>query len=732
MVSLRHIASVLGLFGGVGASLVLGAPAAESWPDRAWLVRSLVNEVPAILKTQDPETGRFGGEPWTCTDQNAIFPLAAAWAIEDAGNPYHHSEPVLRAVCQGGDVLVAAQDAEGMWTFRRKDNTTWGRIHMPWTYSRWVRAYALVRDAMPPASREAWAKGLQRGFRSIRRHLDEPVQYIAVHHAMALYIAGQCLDNRDWQEDATRFMAKAIAAQDTAGFWPENCGPTVGHSMACIEALGIYYSASHDSSVLDALERGARFHAAMLWPDGTPIAAVDERQVDRRERSLGNVGFSYTPAGRGLLLSLTRPLREQGRNVSADFAANMLVHGGHGEGRDTGLRGEQGQYVLGDRKALVLRRQPWQLCLSAYCAPVPRNRWLQDRQNFVDVFIEGLGLVIGGGNTKLQPYWSTFTAGDPSQVRHRPGDPNPEFSPFTDTRWVPTRATLHPDPARPALELAYHNHVGRVTAEFPEPETLQLTYEAVSLADQPFTAHVPFLRRQGRVRFASGQSLYLTDEPVVLSGAQVGGWFEWDGIRVDLPAASILRWPALQHNPYAKDGAGPLANARLVLVLPLSADLRRHAVTVRRARHDTPGRVYEARQLPVVSKTDTHIRSLDDLASLLLGASRPGDSMTFTLAVDATGAYELLADFVLFPRYGIVQVSVDGTPAGTPFDAYAPEFDVSGPVSIGEVLLTAGRHELALTVTGRNPRAEGYLVSVRTFRLRRVPEEDRPPAPGTR
>jgi hypothetical protein len=94
--------------------------------------------------------------------------------------------------------------------------------------------------------------------------------------------------------------------------------------------------------------------------------------------------------------------------------------------------------------------------------------------------------------------------------------------------------------------------------------------------------------------------------------------------------------------------------------------------------------------------------------------------MTFTVAVETEGTYELFADFCLYPRYGTAQVSVDGTPTGAPFDAYAPETDISGPVSMGEVLLTAGRHEICLTVTGRNPQSSGYLISLRTFRLRPV------------
>jgi hypothetical protein len=50
------------------------------WNPRARFLKSLVAGVPAILKSQDSKTGRFGTQPWVCGDQNVIFPLAAAWA----------------------------------------------------------------------------------------------------------------------------------------------------------------------------------------------------------------------------------------------------------------------------------------------------------------------------------------------------------------------------------------------------------------------------------------------------------------------------------------------------------------------------------------------------------------------------------------------------------------------------------------------------------------------------
>ena len=120
-------------------------PTAETeWNPRTRFLKSLAASVPAVLESQDLATGRFGTQPWVCGDQNVIYPLAAAWATEDAENPHYHNPKVLEAIMKGGDALIADQDRNGMWTFRKKDNSTWGQTLMPWTYSRWIRAFARI------------------------------------------------------------------------------------------------------------------------------------------------------------------------------------------------------------------------------------------------------------------------------------------------------------------------------------------------------------------------------------------------------------------------------------------------------------------------------------------------------------------------------------------------------------------------------------------------------------
>ena len=136
------------------------------------------------------------------------------------------------------------------------------------------------------------------------------------------------------------------------------------------------------------------------------MAAIDERQVYGSGIELGNVGFSFTPEGRGFLLSqLTAYNTPERRLVGGDYVASMLLDAGVGEAVMPEEIGEDGVIVLGENDALIRRGDPWSWCLSAYTAEVSDSRWIQDRHNLVDLF-HSSWVCRGGGNTKLQPYWS--------------------------------------------------------------------------------------------------------------------------------------------------------------------------------------------------------------------------------------------------------------------------------------------------------------------------------------
>lgn len=554
------------------SSLVEGpaesAPA--TWDARDQLLESLVAAVPKILESQHPD-GRWGSPPWVCHDQHNIYPLAAGWSLKKEGNPFYHNTKVLKAIMDGGDALIAEADEKGMWTFRKKDNSTWGQIYMPWTYSRWIRAFYLVKDAMPPDRRARWEQALKLGYEGIAKTCLGSVHNIPAHHAMGLYCAGLAFGREDWKQQAREFMGKVVAAQSPEGYWSEHFGPVVAYNFVYSDSLGIYYALSKDERVLEALRRAAVFHANFTYPDGSAVETVDERNWYHAGVNLGNVGFTFIPEGRGYLARQMSLYLRTAKHLDADYAATMLLYGDSGPATPIAAERDSYTFVLGKGDAMILRRKPWFLCLSAFAGVPSKSRWHQDRQNLVSIYHDGLGLIAGGGNTKLQPYLSTFTVGDPSSLRHQPGDENPNFLPEVDLLWYPTKAALLADESAPGLELTYGEETCALRLRPVSDSQLTVTVESACRTGKRVEAHLPFLRRPGLLLAGGNKPHELTKEPFELTGQELGDNVHYVGVSIAPPAESRLLWPVLLHDPYKKDGRSDYLSGRLVLCVPLSA-----------------------------------------------------------------------------------------------------------------------------------------------------------------
>jgi len=537
----------------------------ELWPD-------FLAQIPGILATQDPATGRFGTQPFIVTDQNVLWPLAVAWATPPTPqrpNPYHHSEELLAAIMAGGDALIAVADDQGRWEFRKKDNSTWGPIFMPWTYSRWIRAWALVRDAMPADRRAAWDAALTLGVEGIvATALTEPIRNIPAHHAMGVYAASGVLGRDDWATAATDYLHRVVDDQDPAGFWSEHHGPVVSYNLVYVDALGCYHGMSADPVVLPALERAAAFHANLTYPDGTMVETVDERNHYRHGQASPSVGFLASPVGRGYLRWLTGRHRAAGTPVAADTIASMIVHGQDGPAQDVAAELAEHRFVLGDRDALLERRAPWFAALSAYHGPQGPSRWIQDRQAHLSLYHDATGLILSGSNTRLQPAWSTFTVGDPGLLAHRPGDEDPDFASRPGLDHLPTTVALAD--GEPGLDLDYAGVPVTVRLDLSGPDTAVVRYRLLGAADRPVAAHAGLVPTLGQPWSAGGHEGVLGEAPIRLTGADCSGWFAHHGWRVALPPEATIDWPVLPHNPYAKDGAAQLDEGRIVITLPFA------------------------------------------------------------------------------------------------------------------------------------------------------------------
>lgn len=570
--------AVIGLAALGSKSSAEKAPAELRFKDD--FLRRLAASVPDILKTRDPKTGRFGTGVWIVGDQHPIYPLAVAWATKSDDNPYYHDPKVLDAIMAGGDALAEDADATGQWVFRKKDASTWGMIHQPWTYSRWIRTFALIRDGMPPDRRKKWEDALILGYDNIAKKAMRRVHNIPTYHAAGLYIAGQVFDRPEWREQAKEFMAKVVAAQDPAGSWSENYGPVVSYNFVYVEGLGIYYTASGDASVLPALERAARFHANFTYPDGSRVETVDERNPYHYGITLGDLGFCFTPEGRGFLAHQWGLLRRAKKPISSDGLAGFLTHGLEGSIAPTAADVGDRIFRLEGGKALIRRKGPWFICLSAYHCPIRESRWIQDRQNLVSIFHDRRGVILGGGNTKLQPLWSNFTVGDVSLLRHKPGDQSPDFKPKGPLFHIPSAAGLKKsDP--PGLGLVYGGEKCSIEVEPVDDSHLRIRLRATSKSGLPVAAHLTLMPRLGKpIRTERAPERVLGEDGFTLTSEEIGGWIAHAGWKLSLPEGSSVTWPVLPHNPYRKDGRATPAEGRIVVSIPFSPDVREHVVTL--------------------------------------------------------------------------------------------------------------------------------------------------------
>jgi hypothetical protein len=266
---------------------------------------------------------------------------------------------------------------------------------------------------------------------------------------------------------------------------------------------------------------------------------------------MGLVALGITPQGRRLARHLMQPCP-----FIADLAASCTPHMASAflhapDGPEQPSIFDQPQRAhTWQRMSLTLRQGPWFACCSAILVPPADNIWGQDRQHFLSLWADGLGLLIGQGNSRNQPAWSTFVVAAPA-----------------GRRYLPDRSGLLPDgvwldygPTRCSLRLELHQAEARILAALAgaaEPTMLQLQLR---------------LRPGLTLRLSDGSSHQLGTQPVRIEqppGTLSIGPDRWS---IDLPRPWSLDWPVRPFNPYAKDGYAPIAQAAAILALPLSAD----------------------------------------------------------------------------------------------------------------------------------------------------------------
>ncbi len=116
---------------------------------------------------------------------------------------------------------------------------------------------------------------------------------------------------------------------------------------------------------------------------------------------------------------------------------------------------------------------------------------------------------------------------------------------------------------------------------------------------------------------------------------------------------------------------------------------------------------------PVESQGDCCGVSWSGGAQLWFRPSDAPEHVTLSFDVPQDGSYAVTGVLTRAPDYGIVELALDGTTVGAPFDGYdANGVAVSPPLDYGTHVLGASQHTLTLTVTGKNPAAANYLAGL--------------------
>ncbi|MCF7789638.1 MAG: FG-GAP-like repeat-containing protein [Prosthecobacter sp.] len=99
--------------------------------------------------------------------------------------------------------------------------------------------------------------------------------------------------------------------------------------------------------------------------------------------------------------------------------------------------------------------------------------------------------------------------------------------------------------------------------------------------------------------------------------------------------------------------------------------------------------------------------------------AKPGEKLMLTLPVKEAGRYELKAALTKAKDYGIIDVALDDKPVATAWDGYnGPKVIHSDELDWGTHELSAGEHQLTLTITGKHADAvPGYMVGLDYVRL---------------
>jgi len=391
---------------------------------------------------------------------------------------------------------------------------------------------------------------------------EAPITFPGNHatwHGLLVYRAGHYFERPEWVQFADDFFARWILpTQLPDGVWPEGEGIVVDYSMVTAQAVSLYAEASDCDLARGSMARALGFFLAFQLPDGSSAVVVDGRMRHRpRPMLFFPPGFLRDPAGRTLCLDRVRGGLQDLRSteIADNGAQGLAFYGAFVQALMTWDDMSDIPSVVAPEGLPAARIDvgPWTAMLGWQLTPEHTSRFILESQNFVEVYHADSGYLVGTGNSKFTPRFST--------LRRRSA--GRDYIPST-ARCVRTSAAeivalyeLGADQVEVSLVHEGDGLVVRFHQLTPPCDIeagLMLGLGAGEQIDAGGTSHV--------VAPTALIDHTFTEEATVL---------RWGGRSFDVPAGSRLEYPIIPHNPYTQTGLPGERSYVARLSIPLGA-----------------------------------------------------------------------------------------------------------------------------------------------------------------
>jgi hypothetical protein len=284
------------------------------------------------------------------------------------------------------------------------------------------------------------------------------------------------------------------------------------------------------------------------------VETVDGRVRYHAEISAqGWPGFNHFPKGRRLVRVMMEHLvrRQPAGGLEPHVASGLLTWP---EAPEAPIPQTERSFAGSFHGHALIRRQgPWFICLNGYLLPDEafrdsfRQRWHLDRQNYLSIWHEKTGLLVGGGHSKHHPDFSTF-----SMVQGR-------------TRWTQAQEVrLEQRGGCDTAVYAYDRVLGTVSVRVLDDVRVEIALKAEGGPCENLMALFTLCPRAGTGILSPQHAAEETLDPKAVWGAgwredetAVERWVRGAGWRLLLPPGGHFRWPIYPFNPYAINDAAP-------------------------------------------------------------------------------------------------------------------------------------------------------------------------------